>query len=202
MTAMWGKRPHPRIAIEGQYLDEVQIRLAKCYPNSTSYLSFPAHRHWARVEGKRVTVYAQAAAVVKLFADGILSAVGGRDVVIEVGGEKIGRCLLEAVESDERNGVDDVIVLHFRRLSEARARGSASLSTWPPPGSGKTTFIEAMLEVVNGPVLTARCIRDDALCQARETATKDHPELWRYKQAGACGAAFFSLRAELRTSIP
>ncbi len=43
-----------------------------------------------------------------------------------------------------------------------------------PPGSGKTTFIEAMLAVVDGPVLAARCIRDDALRQARETATKDH----------------------------
>jgi len=50
-----------------------------------------------------------------------------------------------------------------------------------PPGSGKTTFIEAMLAVVDGPVLAARCIRDDALRQARETATKDHTELRRYK---------------------
>jgi hypothetical protein len=30
-------------------------------------------------------------------------------------------------------------------------------------GSGKTTFIEAILKSVDGPVLAARCIRDDAL---------------------------------------
>ena len=122
--ARWWKRFHPRIANEGQYLDEVQIRRAKRYPNSiscVSYVRFPAQRRWARVEGKRVTVCAQAAAVVKHFADGILPAVDGRDVVIEVGGEKIERCLLEAVESGEWNGLDDIIVLRFRRPSEARA---------------------------------------------------------------------------------
>jgi len=66
-----------------------------------------------------------------------------------------------------------------------------------PPGSGKTTFIEAMLAVVDGPVLAARCIRDDALRQARETATKDHTELRRYKQAGAWGAALFAFPGNL-----
>lgn len=74
------KRHHPRIAIGGQYLDEVRIRCAEPYPYPVSYLSFPAHRHWARVEGERVTVCAQAAAVVQLFADGILPAVGDRAV--------------------------------------------------------------------------------------------------------------------------
>jgi hypothetical protein len=114
------KRPHPRIAIRGQYLDEVRIRCAERHPYPVSYLTFPAHRHWARVEGERVTVCAQAAAVVQLFADGILPAVGGLDVVIEVDGDKIGPCLLEAVESDERNGLDDIIVLRFQSLSDAR----------------------------------------------------------------------------------
>jgi hypothetical protein len=61
VTAM-RKRPHPRIAFEGQYLG----------------------------------------------------------VVIEVDGDKIGPCLLEAVESDERNGLDDMIVLRFQSLSDAR----------------------------------------------------------------------------------
>jgi len=114
------KRPHPRIAIGSQYLDEVRIRCAERHPYSVSYLTFPAHRHWARVEGERVTVCAQAAAVVQLFADGILPAVGARDVVIEVDGDKIGPCLLEAVESGERNGLDDIIVLRFQSLSDAR----------------------------------------------------------------------------------
>lgn len=66
-----------------------------------------------------------------------------------------------------------------------------------PPGSGKTTFMEAVLEVVDGPVLAARCIRDDALRQPRETAIKDHPELRRYKQAGAWDAALFAFPGNL-----
>ena len=66
-----------------------------------------------------------------------------------------------------------------------------------PPGSGKTTFIEAMLGVVEGPLLAARCIRDDALRQARELATKNHPELRRYKQAGAWDAALFAFPGNL-----
>jgi hypothetical protein len=61
-----------------------------------------------------------APAVVQLFADGILPAVGGRDVVIEVDGDKIGPCLLEAVESGEQKGLDDIIVLRFQSLSDAR----------------------------------------------------------------------------------
>jgi len=69
-----------------------------------------------------------------------------------------------------------------------------------PPGSGKTTFIEAMLAVVDGPVLAARCIRDDALRQARETATKDHTELRRYKQAGAWGPGALPYSPSLETS--
>jgi len=112
------KRPEIRIAIDGKYLDEVQIREAEPYaPNAVCYLSFPADRHWAERKGDRVSVSAQAATVVKLFADGVLPEVGGRTVVGEVGGEKIGPCLLEAVESGERNGVDDVIVLRFHRSS-------------------------------------------------------------------------------------
>lgn len=66
-----------------------------------------------------------------------------------------------------------------------------------PRGSGKTTFIEAMLEAVDGPVLAARCIRDDTLRQARETRAKDHPELRRYKRAGAWAAALFSFPGNL-----
>jgi hypothetical protein len=113
------KRPDVRIAIEGKYLDEVRIRQAKPYePNCVSYLSFPASRHWAEVKSERVTVSAQAATVGKLFADDVLPAVGGRAVVVEASGEKIGPCLLEAVESGETNPVDDMIVLCFRRSSE------------------------------------------------------------------------------------
>jgi len=61
-----------------------------------------------------------------------------------------------------------------------------------PRGAGKTTFIEAMLGTFGGLVLAARCVRDPALHQSRETAPKAHPELRRYREAGATGAALFA----------
>jgi hypothetical protein len=61
-----------------------------------------------------------------------------------------------------------------------------------PRGAGKTTFIEAMLGDTGALVLAARCIRDDALRQSRETAPKAHPELRRYREAGATGTALFA----------
>ncbi len=61
-----------------------------------------------------------------------------------------------------------------------------------PQGSGKTTFVEAVLDGNDEAILTARCVRNDALRRARETAPKGHPELRRYRQAGASGAALFA----------
>lgn len=57
-----------------------------------------------------------------------------------------------------------------------------------PPGSGKTTFIEAMLAGVGALTLVARCLRDDTLTQAREGIPRADPELRRYRQTGAAGA--------------
>ena len=68
-----------------------------------------------------MTVWAQAAAVVQLFGDGILLPVGECDAVIELGSEKTEARFFEAVESGERNGLDDIIVLRFSCLPEARA---------------------------------------------------------------------------------
>ena len=63
------KRPEIRIAIDGKYLDELQIREVEPYaPHAVCYLSFAADRHWAQRKGDRITVSAQAATVVKLFA--------------------------------------------------------------------------------------------------------------------------------------
>ncbi len=61
-----------------------------------------------------------------------------------------------------------------------------------PPGSGKTTFIEALLAGTDALTLVARCLRDDTLAQAREGAPRTHPELRRYRQAGAAGAAVYT----------
>ncbi|MDA8070537.1 MAG: hypothetical protein M0Z82_02815 [Actinomycetota bacterium] len=61
-----------------------------------------------------------------------------------------------------------------------------------PPGSGKTTFIEAMLAGAGTLTLAARCLRDDTLAQARESAPRTHPELRRYRQAGAADTALYT----------
>ena len=60
-----------------------------------------------------------------------------------------------------------------------------------PPGCGKTTFIESALGAIEGLIVAARCVRDNTRRHARETAPKTHPELRRYRDAGASGAALF-----------
>ncbi len=61
-----------------------------------------------------------------------------------------------------------------------------------PPGCGKTTFVEAVLGGTDEAILAARCVRNEALRRARETAPKTHPELRRYRQAGASRVALFA----------
>jgi hypothetical protein len=61
-----------------------------------------------------------------------------------------------------------------------------------PKGAGKTTFIERALDGGGEWILAARCVRDDSLRESRETAPKGHPELRRYREAGATGAALFA----------
>ena len=61
-----------------------------------------------------------------------------------------------------------------------------------PKGAGKTTFIESIVSTLGWFVLAARCVRDDSLRRSRETAPKAHPELRRYREAGATGAALFA----------
>lgn len=61
-----------------------------------------------------------------------------------------------------------------------------------PAGSGKTAFIEAVLAAADALTLAARCSRDDTLPEPRETASRTHPELRRYRQAGAQGTALFA----------
>jgi hypothetical protein len=112
------KRTGLRIAVGGKYLDETGILHPEDYaPGSIAYLSFPAHRHWARVAKERVTIAAQAPTVVQLFASGTLPPIGTRTVALEIDGRALGEWSLESVEIDERSSIGDVILLHFRRAS-------------------------------------------------------------------------------------
>lgn len=64
-----------------------------------------------------------------------------------------------------------------------------------PAGSGKTSFIEALLRATDGWVLAARCVQDPTLSGSRESAPEDDPELGRYEEAGAGGVARFEFPA-------
>jgi hypothetical protein len=91
-------------------------------------------------------VSVQAATVVKFFAADILPAVGRHAEVVEDGLEKVERCLLEAKDSteNERPGRHDRPALP-PLIQEHGVRERALIHVAGPPGSGKTTFIEAIL---------------------------------------------------------
>jgi hypothetical protein len=61
-----------------------------------------------------------------------------------------------------------------------------------PGGSGKTAFIEAVLAAVRGPIVVARCTREEALSAPSETSPASSPELRRCRGAGATGAVLFA----------
>jgi Ni2+-binding GTPase involved in maturation of urease and hydrogenase len=71
-------------------------------------------------------------------------------------------------------------------------RDRALIHVGGPKGAGKTAFIEQILGGAGEWILAARCVRDDSLRQARETTPKSHPEIRRYREAGATGAALFT----------
>lgn len=78
-------------------------------------------------------------------------------------------------------------------------RARALVHVAGPAGAGKTAFVEALIaDLVDRGVivLAARCVRDERLGAPRETAPKAHPELRRYLEAVATGAALFASSVE------
>lgn len=61
-----------------------------------------------------------------------------------------------------------------------------------PTGCGKTTFVEALLAAGESPMVVGRCTRDDSVRRMRESSPPRHPELQRYRRAGAWAAAVFT----------
>ena len=99
-----------RVAIGGQFLDETQIRLS-----ATSFLGFPVESHRGEVGGDGVVkIRSKMPAVVALFAQGRLSAVGGAPVEVMVGGKNLGPMVLVEVSCAENGGHHDVAMLVFR----------------------------------------------------------------------------------------
>lgn len=104
------------IAIGGRCLDEVRVRQSRTdIAGTRSHLSFPAHRHRAWLEPDHLVVSTQAATVVQLFAEGVLPAIGGPAVAVQISGQELGACLLEAVETDTASPSGTTIILRFGR---------------------------------------------------------------------------------------
>ncbi len=70
-----------------------------------------------------------------------------------------------------------------------------------PGGSGKTALVEAILGATDGPVLAARCVRDDRLGGPGESSPRTHAELRRYLQAGADAVAVFAVPGQMADPI-
>ncbi len=61
-----------------------------------------------------------------------------------------------------------------------------------PPGAGKTAFVERLVAGCGHWVLAVRCRRDTTLRRPREACPVRHPELRRYRAAGASAAGLFT----------
>jgi len=61
-----------------------------------------------------------------------------------------------------------------------------------PPGAGKTAFVERLVAGCRHWVLAVRCQHDPTLRRPREACPSRHPELRRYRAAGASAAGLFA----------
>lgn len=104
-----------RIAIDGNYLDEVRmLQPIPNYRGGIVHVSFPAARHWAHVKGEYVLIHAQPTTVVQLFADGVLPSIGNnRHVSVKIAEKVYPFCRLERVERDYSQSNDYLIILVF-----------------------------------------------------------------------------------------
>jgi hypothetical protein len=102
-----------RIAIGGQFLDEVRIRQGE-----TSYLVFPVERHRAVMGADgRATVYAMMPTALQLPAEGRLPRVGGGPVEVMIGGNRLGPMTLAEVRCGGEHLQHDVAALVFAPAS-------------------------------------------------------------------------------------
>jgi hypothetical protein len=100
-----------RIAIGGKLLDEVSIR-----QSANMYLSFPVERHRGVVGADgSVTIETTLPTTVQLFAEGLLTPIGGAPVELMVGGKKLAPCVLAQVLSGGFGSTTAVLV--FRPAS-------------------------------------------------------------------------------------
>ncbi len=111
-----------RVAIAGQFLDEVQIS-----QGGNTFLRFPVGRHRGKLgEDGAATVYAMMPSALQLFAEGRLPRVGGAPVEVAIGDRTLGPMVLTEVRCAGESGRHDIAVLVFRRAgAAARVPGSS-----------------------------------------------------------------------------
>lgn len=98
-----------RIAIGGQFLDEVQLPMA-----SRMSLLFPRKRHTAMLgEGGTLTLRTPMPVAVVLLADGVLPPKGGAPVEVLVHGENLGPMVLREVSCSGDGGRESIAALVF-----------------------------------------------------------------------------------------
>jgi len=103
-----------RVAINGKFLDEVQIRLTGT-PGTISLLSFPLQYHRGAIgNDDTVTVHTKMPTAVALFAEGLLQPVGGAPVELMVTGRRLSPMVLAQVHCSDNVGHNDIAVLVFK----------------------------------------------------------------------------------------
>jgi hypothetical protein len=101
-----------RIAIGGRFLDEVRTRQSR-----TTYLAFPIENHRGEIGDSDVaTIYTKYPTVIGLFAQGVLSPIGGAPVDLKVKGKDLRSMVLGDVHCTGYAGHSDVVLV-FRRVS-------------------------------------------------------------------------------------
>jgi len=104
-----------RVAINGKFLDEAQIRLSPGTPGAISLLSFPLKQHRGEVrDDGTVIVRTKMPTAVAIFAEGLLQPVGGAPVELMVAGKKHSPMVLAEVRCSDNVGHNDIAVLVFK----------------------------------------------------------------------------------------
>jgi hypothetical protein len=103
-----------RVAIDGNFLDDVQIRLHSDESSkSLSYSSAPVERHHATEDEEGITLRLLALTALQLYYDGVLSADAQRSVELTVAGRLLGAFFLHWLRALPGDKFGSAVILRF-----------------------------------------------------------------------------------------
>jgi tetratricopeptide (TPR) repeat protein len=103
-----------RVAIDGHFLDDVQIRLHSDESSkSLSYSSAPVERHHATEDEEGITLRLLALTALQLYYDGVLSADAQRSVELTVAGRLLGAFFLHWLRALPGDKFGSAVILRF-----------------------------------------------------------------------------------------